>query len=70
VRVAAPPEDGRANEALLRLLADALGVGRAEIQILTGHGARDKVVSLAGIEPAEIDRRLACAAASAGKERR
>jgi uncharacterized protein (TIGR00251 family) len=67
VRVAAPPEDGRANEAVLRLLADTLGIGRRELELVAGQGARDKVVALAGVEPAEVERRLASAAASAGK---
>lgn len=66
--MAAPPEGGRANEAVVRLLADALGVGRGDVEIVSGHGARDKVVSLAGIEPGELDRRLASAASGAGKE--
>jgi uncharacterized protein (TIGR00251 family) len=70
VRVAAPPEGGRANEALVGLLADTLGVRRAEVEIVAGHGARDKVVSLSGVEAAEIDRRLAWAATGGGKESR
>ncbi|MFL5931404.1 MAG: DUF167 domain-containing protein [Gaiellaceae bacterium] len=58
IRVAAPPEDGRANAAVVRLLADALGVPARTISVVSGHGARDKLVELAGIAPDEIDRRL------------
>ena len=40
VRVSAPPVDGRANEAVRRLLADAFGVARSEVTIVGGHGSR------------------------------
>jgi uncharacterized protein YggU (UPF0235/DUF167 family) len=50
VRVAAPPVDSAANEALCRLLAQELDVARAGIRIVTGAAARRKVVAVAGIE--------------------
>ncbi len=65
IRVAAPPEDGRANDAVVRLLAETLGLSRRDVEIVAGHTARDKVVTLAGIAPAELDRRLASAAGHA-----
>jgi uncharacterized protein (TIGR00251 family) len=58
VRVSAPPEDGRANAAVIRLLADTLGVPARTISVVSGHGARDKLVELTGIPPDEIERRL------------
>jgi len=58
VRVTAPPENGKANDAVVRLLAETLDVPRADIVIVSGHGARDKLVTLAGIGPDEIERRL------------
>ena len=58
VRVAAAPEDGRANKALMRLLADTLGVAPDEISLVGGAGSRDKVVELHGIDSAEAERRL------------
>jgi uncharacterized protein len=72
VRVTAPPEDGRANDAVLRLLADALSVPRASLTLVSGHSGRDKIVALDGVGPAQIERRLAAATASerARKERR
>jgi uncharacterized protein (TIGR00251 family) len=39
-RVSAPPVEGRANEALLRLLAEALGVPRASLRIVRGQRSR------------------------------
>jgi uncharacterized protein (TIGR00251 family) len=63
VRVTAPPEDGRANEAVVRLVADALSVPRKAVTLVSGHSGRDKIVSLEGVGPAQIERRLASAAA-------
>jgi uncharacterized protein len=61
VRVAAPPERGKANEAVLALLADVLSLPRSSLALVSGGASRDKIVELAGIEPAEIERRLATA---------
>jgi uncharacterized protein len=63
VRVAAPPEGGRANDEVVRLLADTLAVPRDSVTLVSGHGARDKIVELAGVEPEQIERCLASAAA-------
>jgi uncharacterized protein len=65
VRVAAAPERGRANEAVVELLSATLGVPRSRVQVVSGRTARDKIVELAGIAPDETDRRLAVAG---GKE--
>jgi uncharacterized protein (TIGR00251 family) len=67
VRVTAPAEGGRANDAVVHLLADTLALPRASVTLVSGHSARDKIVELAGVEPEEIERRFASAA---GKERR
>jgi uncharacterized protein (TIGR00251 family) len=66
LRVAAPPENGRANAAVVRLLADVLGMRTADVEIVSGHGSRDKTVALTGIDTDEIERRLL--EASAGKD--
>jgi uncharacterized protein (TIGR00251 family) len=66
VRVAAPPEGGRANDAVVRLLADTLALPRDAETLVSGHGARDKTVELAGVGPEQIERRLSSAA---GKRR-
>jgi uncharacterized protein len=58
IRVSAPPEAGRANAAVVQLLADTLGVPARTISVVSGHGARDKLVELSGIAPEEIERRL------------
>jgi uncharacterized protein (TIGR00251 family) len=64
VRVAEPPEDGRANEAALRLLAQVLDIPRARVALVSGHSSRDKIVVLDGLEQAQTERLLA----SAGKK--
>ena len=58
IRVAAPPVDGAANEALIRLLAERLGVPRSAVEVTAGGAARSKVVVVGGIEPASAARRL------------
>jgi uncharacterized protein len=58
VRVAAPPEGGRANEAVLRLLAESLSLPRDAVTLVSGHGARDKIVQLVGLDQRQIERRL------------
>ena len=59
VRVAAAPEDGKANAAVIRLIADTVGVPARDVAILSGHASRDKTVEVAGIDNAETDKRLA-----------
>ncbi len=61
VRVAAAPERGKANDAVLELLAATLAVPRANVTLVSGGGSRDKIVELSGIAPDEIERRLATA---------
>ncbi len=58
LRVSAPPERGRANDAVVALLAERLRLPKAQLSIVSGHGARDKVVELQGLDAAEVDRRL------------
>ena len=59
LRVAAAPEGGRANDAVVRLLAERLGLSRRSITLISGHGKPHKIVELAGIDAAEAERRLA-----------
>jgi hypothetical protein len=62
VRVTEPPERGRANDAVLRLLADTLAVPRSAVTLVSGHSAREKIVELAGLGPGLVARRLESAA--------
>ena len=56
--MAAAPERGRANEALVELLAETLGLPRERVHVIAGHGSRAKVVEIDGLERAEVERRL------------
>jgi uncharacterized protein YggU (UPF0235/DUF167 family) len=58
VRVAAAPERGRANEAVLRLLAQRLDLPRTSLKLVSGGSSRDKIVELDGIDEREAERRL------------
>jgi hypothetical protein len=59
LRVTAPPERGKANEATLELLAETLSVEPADLRLVAGHGARDKTVEVSGLSADEAERRLA-----------
>jgi uncharacterized protein YggU (UPF0235/DUF167 family) len=54
IRVTAPPVDGRANEALCRLIAKAAGVAPSKVSIVRGHTGRDKHVRVAGVGEAAL----------------
>jgi uncharacterized protein (TIGR00251 family) len=47
VKLTAPPVDGAANDALVKLLADYFSVGRSQIKILGGRTAKTKIVEIA-----------------------
>jgi len=65
VRVTAAPERGAANDAVVRLLAETVGLPRRAITIVSGHGAREKTVELAGADRDRVDAALE----SAGRDR-
>lgn len=48
VRVAAVPDRGRANAAVIALIAEALGVARRDVSVLTGETARSKSLKIVG----------------------
>jgi uncharacterized protein (TIGR00251 family) len=58
VRVTAPPIDGKANEALCKLLARQLGVGRTRVTIARGKSTQKKIVEIEGMTPDELRRKL------------
>ncbi len=58
VRVAAPPEGGRANAALVALLAERLGLRRTALSVIVGAASPEKVIRAEGIEAQEAARRL------------
>lgn len=58
VRLAAPPVDGKANEALLVLVSEQLAVPRRAVSLHAGASSRSKVVEVLGIDVAQARARL------------
>ncbi|MCH8987710.1 MAG: DUF167 domain-containing protein [Chloroflexi bacterium] len=58
LRVTAPPIEGKANTGVIALLAKALGVSKSKLEIVRGHGSRDKVVSVDTLTEQEVRRRI------------
>ena len=54
LRVTAPPDKGRANAAVVSLLAEALGVAKSSVRIVRGQTSRDKVVTVESLSPEEV----------------
>jgi uncharacterized protein (TIGR00251 family) len=50
VKVKAPPEKGRANEAVVALLAERLGIDTSSIAVVSGHSSPAKVVEVDGMD--------------------
>jgi len=55
VQITAPPVDGAANEALVALIAKALGVPRRQVRIIAGERGRRKTVRVDGARRAALD---------------
>jgi len=66
VSIAAAPEGGKANDAMLDLLSQILGVPRRSLGLAAGSASRDKIVVLEGLTEAEAESKLAAAAGAAG----
>jgi len=58
VAVRAAPEKGRANSAVVRLLAEALGLPRSQVGVVVGHASPKKLIQIEGIAMDEALRRL------------
>jgi uncharacterized protein YggU (UPF0235/DUF167 family) len=58
VRVTAPPVDHAANDAVVRVLADALDLPKTAVRVVAGHTARNKVVEVPGVPESFLRKRL------------
>ena len=58
VQVSAPPEGGKANGAVVELIAGALGVKAGQVRIVRGHTQARKVVEVEGMDAADVLGRL------------
>lgn len=69
IKVTALPEKGQANEAVIKLVAETLGISTDDIEVVSGHSSPSKVIAITGIddetikkafeEQASLDRRKA-----------
>jgi uncharacterized protein (TIGR00251 family) len=55
IRLAAPPVEGKANEALEKFLASLLDVPRSSVEIIAGQSSRNKVIRIRGVSPARLE---------------
>jgi uncharacterized protein (TIGR00251 family) len=58
VRVTAPPVEGAANKALIELLAEQLRIRKSQIEIVAGQTSQHKMISIVGLSPSEVEKRL------------
>jgi len=58
VAVSEPPEKGKANEAVEKLLADCLGLSRSRVSIVAGHSSRIKTISIQEMSVQKLQERL------------
>ena len=59
VAVTAPPEDGRANAALVEVIREWLGVKRSQVELVGGQTNRNKTFLIRGLTPDELRERVA-----------
>jgi len=58
VRVTAAPDDGKANTAVCKVVAEALGVPKSAVAVARGHTARTKQLEVDGLTLEEVLERL------------
>src|SRR5260221_516936 len=58
VAVTAPPEDGRANKAIVAVLREALDLKRSQVELIGGLTSREKRVLIRGVHAAELQSKL------------
>jgi uncharacterized protein (TIGR00251 family) len=58
IKIAAPPEKGKANKELIKFLSEVLQLKKEQIVLIGGETSHNKVLKLAGLNKAEVDRLL------------
>lgn len=58
IRITAPPVDRKANTALIRFLSDILDIPKSRIDIVAGEKSRNKLVSIYGLNPTIVNKRI------------
>ncbi len=69
IRVTAPPERGKANDAVLNTISAALGLPRRSVHLIAGATSERKIVEVDGLTEVELRARLQRFSAEAGKRR-
>jgi hypothetical protein len=69
IRVAAVPEEGAANAALIEFLAGQLGIKPGQVEIVAGLSSERKLISIIGVSPAQVEAVLKPAEADEGEGR-
>ncbi len=59
IRLASPPVDGKANDALLAFISGKVGAGRTAVELVSGQTSRSKRVRIAGVTPERVAEALA-----------
>ncbi len=59
VKVTAPPVEGAANEAVIKLLSKTLKLRASDLSIVSGHNSRDKVIAIEGCDMGQLREKLA-----------
>lgn len=58
VKITAPPVEGAANAAIIKFIADALGVRKSQIEIISGEKSREKTLKITGLSRGDLIARL------------
>jgi uncharacterized protein (TIGR00251 family) len=58
IRLTAPPVDGAANEALVKFLAHAFSIAKSQVEIVSGHTGREKIIRINGIVTEDVEQLL------------
>lgn len=59
IKIAAPPEDGKANAAVCSLVAEMLGVSARSVEVISGATNAEKSLRIAGLTAAEVKSKVA-----------
>ena len=58
VKITAPPVEGAANAAIVKFIADSLGVRKSQVELVSGERSREKTVRISGLSDADIRERV------------
>ncbi len=58
VKITAPPVEGAANAAIVKFVAESLGVRKSHVELVSGERSREKTVRITGLSDSEVRARL------------